>query len=135
MARSTFTPVIGLIPALIFTAIIGTGGYFGATSLMSQMPGNEMSCRVTQFENVKDSPSELLIHTDGCSNAAVKEQVFHADRNKLAASFTAPDFTVNDFYKGVAAGKTYNFALQGMNIKQLSMTPEIIKVTEDYMPY
>jgi hypothetical protein len=135
MAKTTFTPVIGIIPALIFAAIIGTGGYVGATSLMAQMPGNEMSCKVTQFENVKDTPSELLIHTDGCSNAAIKEHVFRADRNELAASFTDPAFTVNDFYKGVAAGKTYNFALQGMTAKSLGMMPKVVKVTEDYMPY
>lgn len=135
MTRNTaLTSVVGIIPTLIFITIIGTGGYFGATSAMGQITGNEMSCKITQFETVKDAPDELLIHTDGCSSSAVKEHTFRADRNKLAASFTDPAFTAADFYdNGVTAGKTYNLAIQGVAIKPLNMIPTVVKVTEDYL--
>jgi hypothetical protein len=102
---------------------------------MEQIPGNEMSCKITKLEASKEVPDELLIHTDGCSNAAAKEHIFRADRNKFAASFTDPAFTIADFYNGVAAGKTYNLTLQGMTSKPLNMVPAVVKVTEDFMPY
>jgi hypothetical protein len=136
MARNTgIASVIGLLPSLIFTAVIGTGGYFGATSIMGQMPGNETSCKITQFETVKDSPNEFLIHTDGCDNSAVKEHTFRADQKEFEASFNDSQFTTDDFYKGIAAGKTYNLTIQGVNFQPLNMVPKVVKVSEDYMPY
>lgn len=119
---------------VILTAVLG-GGYLVTTSTMSQIRANEMSCKITQVETIKGSSNELLIHTDGCSDTATKEHTFRADRDKLAASFTDPAFTVADFYKGAAAGKTYNLTIQGVASKPLNIIPEVVKVTEDYMPY
>lgn len=131
MTRTTaLTPVFALVPTLIFTAVIGTGGYFGATSLMGQMPGAEYDCKVTQFEKTSN-PDEYLIHTDGCSDSASTEgKVFKANIKDLSTNFTE-----EKFYEGVKSGKTFNLTLQGMNVKQFNITPTITKVSESMMPY
>lgn len=127
---STLTPVFALIPTLIFTAFIGVGGYFGATSLMGQMPGTEYDCKVTQFEKTAN-PDEYLIHTDGCNDSTKKEgKVFKANIKDLSTNFTE-----EKFYEGVKSGKTFNLTLQGMNVKQFNMVPTITKVSESMMPY
>jgi hypothetical protein len=130
MARNMMWPIIlvALIPATV-EALTGFGGL--KTISENNISGNEMSCKVTELENVKDTPNEFLIHTDGCRNSLVKEHVFRADRNELAASFTDPTFTINDFYNGVAeGGMTYDFDLHGMTVKPLGLTPKVVKVTK-----
>jgi hypothetical protein len=136
MARNTgIASLVSLLPAIILTAVIGTGGYFGATSIMGQVPGNETSCQITQFATVKDSPNELIIRTDGCNDLGTKEHTFRADQKELEENFTDPQFTADDFYEGIAAGKTYNLTLQGVNFQPLNMVQKVVKVSEDYMPY
>lgn len=131
MAKATaFTSVFSIIPTLIFTVIFGVGSFFGATTLMSQMPGAEYDCKVTQFEKTA-TPDEYLIHTDSCSDTTNKEgKVFKANIKELAANFTE-----EKFYEGVKNGKTFNLTLQGLNVKQFNMTPTITKVSESMMPY
>jgi hypothetical protein len=136
MARNTgIASLVSLLPAMILTAIIALGGGWILMLIVGQVPGNETSCKITQFETVKDSPNELIIHTDGCNDLGTKEHTFHADQKEFEASFNDSQFTADDFYKGIAAGKTYNLTLQGVNFQPLNMVQKVVKVSEDYMPY
>jgi hypothetical protein len=128
--NTTLTTTISFIPALMVAAFTGAG-FFGVTTIMAQIPGTEYDCKVTKFEKVSENPKELLIYTDGCSSSATTEgKVFKADTEKLSSNFTA-----EEFYAGVQAGRTFDFTVQGMKVEALHMIPTVTKVTENFMPY
>ena len=126
----TLTLTSRLIPVFIMAAL-AVLVFFGGVSVMKQVTSTVYGCKVTKLEKVAGSANELLIHTDSCNDSQKQEgHIFRVDTAALADNFED-----EQFYSGVKAGKTFNLVVEGVRVPTLDMVPNVIKVSEDFMPY
>lgn len=132
---SSKTSLTLTILILSFLAFISVAGVSGTTNtILSSIPGNEMSCTVKKLEVVPNATSEFLVLTDGCSDTSSQEKTFTLTLDeKMKANFLELGFQ-----HGIPAGTTLNIDYAGLSIPGMELVPRVTRLSEDplsMMPY
>lgn len=132
--RSKTALILPLLMMGLLVSISVTGVSGAATTLLSSIPGNEMSCMVKKMEAVAGSANEFLVHTDGCSDTRLQTKTF----SMMFDEEMKDNFIELGFQHGIPAGTTLNIDYSGVKHQGMGLLPRITRLSEDpmnMMPY
>lgn len=102
--------------------ILVAGGFTVATAVSAQSP-ESITCTVSSKERVTevrdgDSVTRLLINTEDCGTL------------EIGSAIMSGNWSPNQTYSSITAGKTYNFEVYGFNVDVMNSYKQIKSVQE-----